>query len=77
VIEHPNAQKNYKNGIQPRFAVTYPPRLGAIMVEMPSTNMSIANAFALSLTGNKSLTNATAATVAAQLPKSLNKAKRD
>ncbi|MNX65860.1 hypothetical protein D3C86_969310 [compost metagenome] len=53
---------------QPNATVTYPPNVGATIGETPNTSISSAKTLALSLTGNKSRTIATEATVAAQLP---------
>ena len=52
----------------PKEAVTYPPRVGATIGDRASTNISRENIFAFSSTGNKSLTNALAATIPPHAP---------
>ena len=60
----------------PNELTIYPPAVGAIMGEAPSTSINKAKTFALSSTGNKSLTNVTETTVAAQLPSAWIKSKK-
>ena len=57
-----------KTACHPKALMIYPPAVGAIMGEAPSTRMSRAKTFALSFIGNKSRTRVTETTVAAQLP---------
>ena len=57
---------------QPKAAVKYPPSVGAIMGETPTTNIKEEKTFALSSTGKRSLTIARAATNPEQLPNACN-----
>ena len=60
--------KTMNTACHPNELTIYPPAVGAIIGEAPSTSINKAKTFALSSTGNKSLTNVTDTTVAAQLP---------
>lgn len=60
--------KTINTACHPSELTMYPPAVGAIMGEAPNTNINNAKTFALSSTGNKSLTKVTDTTVAAQLP---------
>lgn len=60
--------KTMNTECHPSELTIYPPAVGAIMGEAPNTSINNAKIFALSSTGNKSLTKVTDTTVAAQLP---------
>ena len=54
--------------LQPKYVEIKPPNVGAIMGETATTNISVENTFALSLTSNKSLTIALEATIPTHPP---------
>ena len=64
--------KETKTILHPKYVVTMPPKVGAMIGDTATTNIKVENIFAISLGANKSLTMALDDTIPTHPPKACN-----